>query len=114
MEAQPKDIRLYKTAEGKPPFKEWLGSLKSLKIQTIVEKGVNKIRCGLLTSNNSRSVGSGVFELKIDYGSGYRVYFGQTESAVVLLCGSDKGTQNQDIQKAKEYWADYEKRESAN
>ncbi|MGL4375929.1 MAG: type II toxin-antitoxin system RelE/ParE family toxin, partial [Microcoleaceae cyanobacterium] len=58
-----------------------------------------------------RSVGEGVFELKIDYGSGYRVYFGQVGSMIVLLlCGGDKSTQDQDIIKAKEYWIDYGRR----
>jgi putative addiction module killer protein len=62
-----------------------------------------------------RSVGEGVYELKIDYGSGYQVYFGQIGSTVVLLlCGGDKSTQAQDILRAKEYWRDYEERESTN
>jgi putative addiction module killer protein len=56
-------------------------------------------------------VGKGVFELRIDYGPGYRVYFGQIGLKIVLiLCGGDKSTQDQDINKAKEYWRDYEKR----
>ncbi|WP_347566275.1 type II toxin-antitoxin system RelE/ParE family toxin [Scytonema sp. UIC 10036] len=62
---------------------------------------------------NYRSVGEGVCELKVDYGSGYRVYFGQIGTTVILLlCGGDKSTQEQDINKAKEYWKDYEKRAS--
>lgn len=57
-----------------------------------------------------RSVGAGVFELKIDYGPGYRVYFGQVGSTIVLLlCGGNKGTQERDIRKAQKYWEDYEK-----
>jgi putative addiction module killer protein len=62
-----------------------------------------------------RSVGEGVCELKIDHGAGYRVYFGQIGSMVVLLlCGGDKSTQGRDIRLAKEYWEDYAKRESSN
>lgn len=62
-----------------------------------------------------RSVGKGVFELRIDYGSGYRVYFGQIGSTIVLLLlGGDKSTQERDIRQAKEYWAEYERRENAN
>ena len=61
-----------------------------------------------------RSVGEGVYELRIDYGPGYRVYFGQVGTTIVLLlCGGDKSTQAADIRKAKEYWTDYEKRENA-
>jgi putative addiction module killer protein len=49
-------------------------------------------------------VGEGVSELKIDYGSGYRVYFGQVGSTVHLIGGGDKGTQDRDIAQAKEFW----------
>jgi len=56
-----------------------------------------------------RFVGEGVMELKIDYGPGYRVYFGQDgRYLVILLCGGDKRTQNADIRAAKAYWAAYE------
>jgi putative addiction module killer protein len=64
---------------------------------------------------NYRSVGEGVCELKINYGPGYRLYFGQIGSAIVLLlCGGDKSTQEQDILKAKQYWRNYERSESSN
>ena len=49
-----------------------------------------------------------MFELKVDFGPGYRVYFGNDGDAIaVLLCGGDKKSQDADIRKAKEYWADY-------
>ncbi len=47
-------------------------------------------------------------ELRIDYGPGYRVYFGEDGvTLVILLCGGDKSTQVRDIKKAQEYWAEY-------
>jgi putative addiction module killer protein len=53
-------------------------------------------------------VGEGVFELKIDFAAGYRVYFGQDgKIIVVLLCGGDKSSQDADIKRAKQYWKDY-------
>ena len=56
-------------------------------------------------------VGDGVHEVKIDYGPGYRVYFGNTGSAfVLLLIGGDKKSQARDIDKAKAFWKDYKKR----
>ncbi len=55
-----------------------------------------------------------MFELRIDYGPGYRVYYGQVGLIIViLLLGGDKSTQEQDIRKAQEYWAYYEKSENA-
>ena len=53
-------------------------------------------------------VGEGVFELKIDFGPGYRVYFGKIGAkCILLLCGGDKSSQKNDIQKAKTYFKDY-------
>jgi putative addiction module killer protein len=55
-------------------------------------------------------VGGGVLELKIDYGPGYRVYFGQVGmKLVILLCGGDKSSQAEDTRRAIEYWEDYKK-----
>jgi putative addiction module killer protein len=57
---------------------------------------------------NTKSVGQGVKELKIDFGPGYRVYFGEdTGKIVVLLIGGDKKTQLADIKLAQDYWAEY-------
>jgi putative addiction module killer protein len=57
-----------------------------------------------------RSVGNGIFELKIDYGPGYRVYYKKAGTEiVVLLCGGDKSTQDEDIAKAKAILQEIEK-----
>jgi putative addiction module killer protein len=56
-----------------------------------------------------KPVGAGVSELRIDFGPGYRVYFGQVGTKIiVLLWGGEKSMQNADIKKAKAYWADYQ------
>ena len=113
MEAQPKEIRRYITLDGTIPFAEWLDSLRDRKTEAKIRERLKRISLGNL--GDYRSVGEGVFELKIDYGPGYRVYFGQIGSTIVLLlCGGDKSTQKQDIRKAKEYWADYEQSENTN
>lgn len=112
MEVQPREIRRYITPSGKIPFTEWLDSLRDIKTLSIIDKRIKRVSLGNL--GDCKSVGGGVFELRIDYGSGYRVYFGQIGSIIVLLlCGGDKSTQEQDISKAKEYWAEYEERENA-
>ena len=52
-------------------------------------------------------------ELRVDYGPGYRIYFGQKgQTLVILLCGGDKRTQERDIRQAQQYWDDYQQRES--
>jgi len=74
---------------------------------------LTRIKLGNL--GDHRSVGEGVTELKIAFGPGYRVYFGQEgEEIVVLLIGGDKSTQDDDIKTAKRYWESYkeEKRDA--
>ena len=113
MEVQPREIRRYITPDGRIPFLEWYYSLRDRKTQYKIDTRLERVELGNL--GNYRSVGEGVFELKINYGPGYRIYFGQIGTTIViLLCGGDKSTQQEDINKAKEYWADYEKRENAN
>ena len=106
MEVQPRQIQNYLTADGKSPFEEWLDALRDRRAIDKIEKRLRRIESGNL--GDYRSVGEGVCELRINYGPGYRVYFGQIGSTIVLLlCGGDKSTQEQDIEKAKEYWSDY-------
>jgi len=113
MEVQPRDIRRYITSDGRVPFVEWLDSLRDTKAKTNINKRLDRVSLGNL--GDYRSVGEGVCELRIDYGPGYRVYFGQIGSTIVLLlCGGDKSTQEQDIRRAIEYWTDYRRRENAN
>jgi putative addiction module killer protein len=73
---------------------------------------LDRIQLGNL--GDYRSVGSGVFELKIDYGPGYRVYFAQVDSLIILLlCGGDKSTQDRDIRQSQQFWSDFKHRENA-
>ena len=65
------------------------------------------------TSENSRPIGDGAFESRVDFGSGYRIYFGMDGDEVILLCGGDKSTQDADITRAKEHWKDYKRRNRA-
>jgi putative addiction module killer protein len=113
MEVQPRELKIYLTLDGKSPFEEWLNSVRDKKTQSIIDNRLRKVRLGNL--GDYKSVGKGVFELRIDYGSGYRIYFGQLGKIIILLlCGGDKSTQKQDINKAIEYWIDYENRERFN
>jgi len=106
MEVQPRDIQGYSTPDGKVPFSEWLDSLRDLKAKFKIERRLDRVGTG--NFGDYRAVGEGVYELRINYGPGYRVYFGQVEETIVLLLiGGDKSTQEQDIRKAKTYWTDY-------
>jgi putative addiction module killer protein len=103
---QPREIERYVTADGQIPFDNWFDSIRVSKTQTIISKRLDRVRMGNL--GDYRSVGGGVFELRIDYGPGYRIYFGQVGTTIVLLlCGGDKSTQIKDIRQAQEYWRDY-------
>ncbi|HAC62167.1 MAG TPA: addiction module killer protein [Cyanothece sp. UBA12306] len=111
MEAQPREIQIYVSLRGDIPFKQWYNSLKDPKVQYKIDVRLERVALGNL--GDHRSVGDGVCELKINYGSGYRVYFGQKgNQLILLLCGGDKKTQQKDIIKAKEYWKDYEQRQN--
>ena len=106
MVTQPREIERYVTADGRIPFDDWFYSIRATKTQTIISKRLDRVRMGNL--GDYRSVGGGVFELRIDYGPGYRIYFGQVGTIVILLlCGGDKSTQVKDIRQAQEYWRDY-------
>lgn len=105
-EAFPREILLYETPDGKRPFSNWLESLRDINARAKIRARLDRVEAGNL--GDVRAVGKGVCELRIDYGSGYRVYFGQLGTTVILLlCGGDKSSQNEDIRQAIEYWTDY-------
>lgn len=109
METKKWDIREYLRPDGKCPFRNCLRSLKDAKTRARIRVRINRIRLG--NFGDCKSVGSGVSEFRIDYGPGYRVYFGRVgEKIVLLLCGGTKKNQEKDIKLAKEYWYDYKKR----
>lgn len=99
------EILLYR--EGRSTrFSEWLASLKDRRAVGIVRARLNRIRLG--NFGDCKSVGGGVDELRIDFGPGYRVYYGRDgSSVVVLLCGGTKRTQARDIVTAQAYWKVY-------
>lgn len=106
MDIQPKDVQRYVRPDGKIPFDEWFYSLRDRSSRNKITARLDRLVQGNL--GNYRSVGEGVCEFKVDYGPGYRIYFGQVGSRIVLLlCGGDKSTQEKDIRTAIEYWKDY-------
>ena len=109
MEAQEKTILTYVKADGRTPFNDWLEALRNRKARAIIRTRINRIRLGNL--GDCKSVGEGVSELRIKFGAGYRVYFGQEgNTIIILLSGGDKSSQDKDIKQAKVYWQDYKRR----
>ena len=109
MEAAPKDVLIYEDPTGQAPFTEWLGKLRDKQAVAKIDIRIERVRLG--NFGYVEPVGEGVMELKIDFGPGYRVYFGQMGSkVVVLLLGGDKASQRKDIAMAKEYWRDFKER----
>jgi putative addiction module killer protein len=108
MEGVSKQIERYVTTDGKVPFSDWFNRLKDVQAKLKVTKRLTRVELG--NFGDYKSVGDGVFELRIDYGPGYRIYFAQVGSVIyLLLCGGDKQSQQQDIKKAKNYWQDYQR-----
>lgn len=100
----------YQTVDGRRPIEEWLEALRADKrARAAILVRIDRLERGLI--GDWKAVGGGVSELRVDYGPGYRVYFGRDGmKVVILLCGGYKGTQNRDVRRARQYWSDYEKR----
>ena len=104
----PFEIDYYKTTEGKAPFKEWLEA--DVNGRAKIRVRLDRARLGKL--GDHKPVDEGVWELRIDYGPGYRVYFAKEgNSLVLLLIGGDKGTQRRDIAQAAGYLQDHRRRQ---
>lgn len=82
-------------------YKKWLKRIKDNLTLSIISARTDRLKDG--NFGDAKPVGEGVFELRIHYGPGYRIYFTrQGETIVLLLCGGDKSTQEKDIKKARE------------
>ena len=98
---------IYKTNTGKEPFAQWLLALDKTTRALVVTR-LKRVSLGNFGDCKLLKQASGVWEFRIDYGSGYRIYFGkQGNTIVVLLVGGDKGSQERDITKAQRFWLDY-------
>ena len=102
MSSPEQHIIYYKTDDGKSPFTSWFSSLKDFRAKAKIMARVERLRFG--NFGDYKSLGKGLFELRLTYGPGYRVYFGRVgDQVVVLLSGGDKSSQSKDIEKAQIY-----------
>ena len=104
--AQPKKLQLYCAPNGQRPFAEWLESIRDRNMRNRIQARLDRLEDG--NFGDCESVGAGVFELRLHFGAGYRIYFAEVDDKIVLLlCGGDKSSQTRDIVRAKNYWAQY-------
>jgi putative addiction module killer protein len=98
------EIRHYLTKNQKDVFMEWRRQIRDPTARVAVDRRINRIELG--NFGDRKFCRDGVWELRIDVGQGYRVYYAVAGTQVVLLlCGGDKRTQDADIGRACEYWA---------
>ena len=98
----------YLDSQGRSPFAKWFDGLSA---EAAAKVAAALYRLGEGNFSNVKGVGAGVFERKIDFGPGYRVYFGKDgDKVVIVLGGGTKQRQQDAIHAAQERWADYRRR----
>ena len=99
------EVRHYLTESNRDPYQEWLDGLKDIRARVAIQRRIDR-----LVSDNfgdHKFCRDGVWELRIDTGPGYRVYYAETGREMILLLGGIKKTQDRDIALAKKYWRSY-------
>lgn len=105
------EIFRYQTSDGQEPVTAWLNALRDKALQARLRLRLKRLEVG--NFGDCEPVGEGVLELRAHFGAGYRVYLGRHGArVVVLLCAGDKSTQKRDIITAREYWADWKRRQT--
>jgi putative addiction module killer protein len=97
----PREILICQNETGREPFTDWLNSL-DVQTRARVRVRIDHLEDGLF--GDVRAVGEGISELRLDFGPGYRVYFGQIGPQIHLLLGGSKQGQSENIREAKKFW----------
>lgn len=106
------EIRRYRSAAGGEPFTEWLSELPDRQARARILARLERIEAG--NFGDVKFLRDDVSEVRIDWGPGYRVYFGRDgRTVIVLLCGGDKRKQDADIKRAVNLWREYANRRRA-
>ncbi|HLX38423.1 MAG TPA: type II toxin-antitoxin system RelE/ParE family toxin [Candidatus Binataceae bacterium] len=99
------EVLEYIDRAGRSPFRKWFDRLDS-QAAAKVSTALNRIALGNLSS--AKGVGASVFEFRLDFGPGYRIYFGKDgDKLIILLGGGTKARQQRDIESAISSWQDY-------
>ncbi len=104
--AEPIGLRLLTLPSNRSPFEDWYRRIKDGTTRDRIGARLRRVRTG--NFGDCKPVGGEVYELRLDFGPGYRIYFTRVgETIVVLLAGGDKSTQQNDINRAIELWKEY-------
>jgi len=103
------EVRRYCQADGSEPLTDWLKRLSDRQAKARLLTRIDRLETG--NFGDCKFLRDGVSELRIDWGPGYRVYFGRSGTRlIILLCAGDKRRQATDIERAVEFWNDYKSR----
>jgi putative addiction module killer protein len=103
------EIRHYLTEADKDIYLDWLTKVQDSVAKVAIIRRINRVELG--NFGDHKPCNEGVWELRIDVGAGYRVYYAISgKEVVLLLCGGNKRTQTADIKQAIEYWKDWQRR----
>ncbi len=101
------EIRHYLAADNRDVFADWLKNLRDIKAKIAILRRINRLELG--NFGDHKFLRDGVWELRIDVGPGYRIYYAQADKTIILLLsGGDKRTQDADIHRACNCWRDWQ------
>jgi len=106
MDKKKKMLKIFQEPGGKEPFIQWFESINDRKTRSRIITRLDRLEIG--NPGDHKHVGEGVFELRLQFGPGYRIYYGEDGPVIViLLMGGDKSSQSKDIEKALSFWKSY-------
>lgn len=104
------ELLRYQRLNGQVPFSDWLNGLTDKRGQARIRLRLQRLAAG--NPGDIKPVGEGVSELRLHFGPGYRVYYARHGTSwILLLCGGDKSSQQQDIETAKRYLRDWKEQQ---
>lgn len=106
MQMPPEAVLNYITPTGRDPYRRWYTRIKDEKTRAIITSRIERLQLG--NPGDFKRLNKDLYELRIDYGPGYRIYFGVFHSNIVILLGGGiKRTQQRDITRAQDYWNEF-------
>jgi len=100
------ELHTYRSRNNKKPFDQWLSSIKNEVLKFQIMRRLDQAKLGNL--GDYKFLGYGIYEFRIHYQAGYRIYFGLKGDDLILLLGGDKSKQTKDIKRAQLYWQDFQ------